>query len=207
MSEIPKTRWELDAQSSGNAYGARFAKLIDDGADVVGEARLADVLVGRSATVLDAGAGMGRIGAELQRRGHTVVAAEKDPALVADAAARYPDLPMVETDLLALTPALLRDAGQPEAFDLIVLVGNVIVLLAPDTEQRLLAGLRDLLADGGRILIGFHPTGGHGSARDYPVEEFTTDVEAAGLVVQHRFGTYELGEPGDDYCVAVLERG
>ncbi|MBO9523005.1 MAG: methyltransferase domain-containing protein [Nocardioidaceae bacterium] len=203
MNEIPKTRWE---QAETGGYAERFARLIDEGADVVGEARLADVLVRRGATILDAGAGMGRIGAELQRRGHTVVAAEKDPVLVADAATRYPDLPMVETDLLALTPALLRERDLPDAFDLVVLVGNVIVLAAPDTEQRLLLGLRDLLAPEGRILVGFHPVNGHGAARAYPFEEFAADAEAVGLVVQHRFGTYELHPPAEDYVVAVLSR-
>lgn len=203
MNEIPPTRWET-GNSAG--YGARFARLIEQGADVVGEARLADVLVQRGATVLDAGAGMGRIGAELLRRGHTVVAAEKDPALVADAAARYPELPVVETDLLALTPELLRFHGHPDAFDLIVLVGNVIVLAAPETERRMLAGLRDLLVPQGRILVGFHPVNGHGSAREYPFDEFAADVGASGLVVQHRFGTYELEPAAEDYVVAVLAR-
>ncbi|MGN6723393.1 MAG: hypothetical protein ACTHJM_12355, partial [Marmoricola sp.] len=84
--------------------------------------------------------------------------------------------------------------------------GNVIVLLAPDTEQRLLAGLRDLLAPGGRILVGFHPTNGHGSARPYPFDEFAADAVAVDLTVQHRFGTYELDPPAEDYVVAVLAR-
>lgn len=199
--EIPLTRWETGTTTG---YGERFARLIAAGEDVVGEARLADVLVGRGATILDAGAGMGRIGAELQARGHRVVAAEKDPDLVAQAAERYPDLPVIETDLLALTPELLRETGHPDAFDLLVLVGNVIVLAAPDTERRMLAGLRALLAPGGRILVGFHPVNGHGSAREYSFEEFSADASAAGLAVQHRFGTYELAPPADDYCVAVL---
>lgn len=203
MTDLPKTRWEL---GDTTGYAERFARMIDEGSDVVGEARLADVLVSRGATILDAGAGMGRIGGFLQQQGHTVVAVEKDPALVADAAARYPGLPMLETDLLALTPELLRDAGRPDAFDLVVLVGNVIVLLAPETEQRLLATLRELLAPEGRILVGFHPHGGHGSARDYPYDEFAADVSASGLAVQHRFGTYELHPPSEEYVVAVLTR-
>lgn len=203
MDDLPKTRWET-GETTG--YIERFSKLIDEGADIVGEARLADALVKRGATILDAGAGIGRIGAELQRRGHTVVAAEKDESLVADAAERYPDLPMIATDLLALTPDLLRQHGLPDAFDLIVLVGNVIVLLAPDTEQRLLTGLRSLLAPGGRILVGFHPINGHGSARAYPFADFSADAEAVGLTVQHRFGTYELDPPAEDYVVAVLAR-
>jgi hypothetical protein len=86
-------------------------------------------------------------------------------------------------------------------------VGNVIVFAAPDTEDRLLSMLENLLAPGGRILVGFHPAGGRGSARDYSFEEFAADVGAAGLRVQHRFGTYELAPPAEDYVVAVLSRG
>ena len=198
MSELPPTRWEL-GETSG--YAQRFADLIAEGLDVEGEARLADVLVGRGARILDAGSGMGRIGAALQARGHQVIAAEKDPELVAESRRRYPDLPVIESDLLALTTETLGPG-----FDLIVLVGNVIVLLAPDTERRLLAGLAALLADDGRILVGFHPTHVHGSARDYPIADFESDVAATGLRIQHRFGTYELDGPSDDYCVAVLTR-
>lgn len=198
MDDLPLTRWEL-GDTAG--YARRFAHLIAEGEDVEGEARLADALVGRGARILDAGSGMGRIGAALQARGHQVIAVEKDPELVAESRRRYRDLPVIESDLLALSATVIEPA-----LDLIVLVGNVIVLLAPDTEQRLLGTLGSLLAPNGRILVGFHPTGGHGSARDYPFDAFAADVAAAGLVLQHRFGTYELGTPTEDYVVAVLTR-
>jgi SAM-dependent methyltransferase len=203
MTDLPATRWETGEH---DGFAEHFSALIDSGADIEGEARLADALLPRGATVLDAGAGFGRIGAALQARGHRVVAAEKDPDLVAMAAQHYPDLPMVRSDILALTPELLEEAGQPAAFDLVVLVGNVIVLLAPGTERRVLAILAALLTDGGRILVGFHPTHIFGNARDYPVEEFVSDVEAVGLGVQHRFGSYELAPPSDEYAVMVLAR-
>jgi len=203
VSDLPATRWET---GDNGGFAAHFTELIESGADIEGEARLADALLPRAATVLDAGAGFGRIGAALQARGHRVVAAEKDPDLVAMAAQRYPELPMVRSDILALSPSLLAEAGHPTAYDLVVLVGNVIVLLAPDTERRALGTLAALLADGGRILVGFHPTRTHGNARDYPVAEFVADVEAAGLRVQHRFGSYELAPESDDYCVAILTR-
>ncbi|MGN6160660.1 MAG: SAM-dependent methyltransferase, partial [Marmoricola sp.] len=117
MTDLPTTRWEMGERSG---YATRFLTLIDEGADIVGEARVADVLVKRGATILDAGSGIGRIGGELLRRGHTVVAAEKDASLVAVSAERYPDLPVVTTDLLALTPDLLRAHDLPVAYDLIV---------------------------------------------------------------------------------------
>lgn len=201
MSEPPLTRWEL---GENGGFAVHFTRLIESGADIEGEARLADAMLPRGATVLDAGAGFGRIAAALQARGHRVVATEKDPDLVAMAAEQYPGLPMVRTDILALTPELLAGAGHPTEFDLVVLVGNVIVLLAPDTERRALATLAALLTEGGRILVGFHPVRTHGNARDYPVEEFVADAEAVGLRVQHRFGSYELAPPSDEYCVAVL---
>jgi SAM-dependent methyltransferase len=201
--ELPPTRWEV-GENAG--FAAHFSELLATGADIEGEARLADAMLPRGATVLDAGAGFGRIGAALQRRGHRVVAAEKDPDLVAMAAEHYPDLPMLRADILALTPELLAESGHPAAYDLVVLVGNVMVLLAPDTERRALATLRDLLADSGRILVGFHPVRTFGNARDYPVDEFTADVEAVGMRVQHRFGSYELEPPSDEYVVAVLTR-
>jgi SAM-dependent methyltransferase len=198
QSDLPLTRWET-GETQG--YAQRFAGLIADGVDVEGEARLADALVGRGARILDAGSGMGRIGAALQARGHQVLAADKDPELVTESRRRYPDLQVLETDLLALSTEQVEDP-----FDLIVLVGNVIVLAAPETEQRLLRTLRDLLSPAGRILVGFHQAGGHGSARDYSFDDFATDVAASGLSVQHRFGTYELGDPNDAYVVAVLAR-
>lgn len=205
MTDLPLTRWELGGDAS-TGYAVRFGQLIEQGADIDGEARLADTLVERGATILDAGAGIGRVGAALAIRGHHVVAAEKDPALVAESRRRYPDLPTVTADILELTPSLLAAEGRPTAYDLIVLVGNVIVLLAPDTERRALATLRDLLTPTGRILVGFHPINGPGHAREYPFEEFAADAAAAGLRVQHRFGTYQLGAPSDDYVVAVLSR-
>ena len=201
MNQPPPTRWEQWGQSG---YRDEFTRLIESGADVEGEARLADALVARGARILDAGAGIGRIGAALQARGHDVLAVEKDADLIARAAQLFPDLSVLESDLLALTPELLTAAGHGTGFDLVVLVGNVIVFAAPDTEQQMLANLRDLLAEGGRILVGFHPVRMHGNARDYPFEEFARDVEAAGLAVQQRFGTYELHPPSEEYVVAVL---
>jgi SAM-dependent methyltransferase len=199
MQGVPLTRWELGGAST-TGYAERFAALIERGEDIDGEARLADALAGRGARILDAGAGFGRVGAALAARGHQVVAAEKDPELVAEARRRYPELAMVQADILELTAQRL---GGGE-FDLIVAVGNVLVLLAPQTERRVLGVLRTLLAPGGRILAGFQLHGGHGNSRPYPFEEFTADAASAGLAVQHRFGTYQLGPPTEDYAVAVL---
>lgn len=197
----PATRWEL-AGRDNRGYGATFGRLVDEGSDVDGEARLADVLVGRHARILDIGSGMGRVAAALKARGHDVTAVEPDPALVEQSRQTYPELAVVHADIL---DADLSGLGG--TVDLAVLVGNVMVFLAPDTERQVLRRVREVLAPGGRVLVGFHLTGVTAGSRTYPAEEFVTDVTAAGLQVQQRFGSYELHGPDDEYGVWVLSRG
>ena len=199
----PSTRWARGGEDN-HGYGETFGRLVADGVDVDGEARLADVLCPRGARVLDAGAGMGRVGAALAARGHHVLAVEPDPALAAQARRTFPDLPLLELDLLDLDAAALRAAGAPNAFDLVVAVGNVMIFLAEGTEVAALAQVAGLLAPGGRVLLGFHPADGPTTSRDYPPETFVADAGAAGLRVDARFGSYELHPPAEGYAVWVL---
>jgi hypothetical protein len=86
----------------------------------------------------------------------------------------------------------------------VVVVGNVMVYLADDTEVRALRTLRALLAPDGRMLVGFHPRRGPAHSRDYPVERFAEHVAEAGLVLESLHGSYDLRPPSDEYVVAVL---
>jgi SAM-dependent methyltransferase len=204
MTEIPPNRWERLAGES--TYAQVFEDLLARGEDIDGEARLVDVLAPRHARVLDAGAGIGRVAAACAARGHDVTAVEKDPDLVARSRRLFPDVPVVVADILELSPAMLEQQGRPSSYDVIVVVGNVMIYLAEDTETRALRTLGDLLAPGGRILVGFNPEKGPQFSRDYPGEDFRAHAEAAGLVVQHEFGAFELAPAGGDYVVAVLTR-
>lgn len=205
MSDLPPTRWALGGPRNAG-YGTRFAELEAAGEDIVGEARLADAMVPRGARILDAGSGMGRIGAHLLGVGHQVIAAEPDPALVEQSRATHPELTVVPLEILELTAEELAAAGGPAEFDLIVVVGNVISYVAEGTEVAVLRRLASLLAPEGRILVGFHLTGGPSTARVYHPEEFIADVVAAGLHVDHRFGGYDLRPVDDDYAVWILSR-
>jgi SAM-dependent methyltransferase len=196
----PPTRWEL-AGEANRGYGEHFAELVDSGADIEGEARLADALAPRGARILDVGSGMGRTAAALAARGHEVVATEPDAALRDQSRRTYPDLDPLPHEALALDPA---EVG---AFDLVVAVGNVMIFLGEGTEWAVLSRFGELLSPGGRVLAGFHLQGVKNGSRTYPAAEFVADVEAAGLVVDHRFGSYELHPPADDYAVWVLSRG
>ncbi|MGZ8745126.1 MAG: class I SAM-dependent methyltransferase [Nocardioides sp.] len=193
----PPTRWEL-AGDSTRRYGEHFACLVAGGEDVDGEARLADALLPRGGRVLDVGSGMGRVAEALRRRGHEVVATEPDPALQALSRSTYPDQEVLPHAALALDPA---EHGR---FDLGVAVGNVMIFLGEGTERAVLTRLRELLAPGGRLLAGFHLRAVMPGSRTYPAAEFVADAAAAGLVIDQRFGTYELHPPADDYAVWIL---
>ena len=198
-SPDPPTRWELVGPAN-RGYGEHFSRLVAEGADVDGEARFVDALAPRGARILDVGSGMGRVAAALQHRGHRVVATEPDAELRARSRATYPDLEVLPHQALALDPTELG------SFDLVVLVGNVMVFLGEGTERRVLAHVRDLLDEGGRVVLGFDLTSVKAGSRTYPADEFVADAEASGLRVVHRFGSYELHEPVDDYAVWVLAR-
>lgn len=203
-SERQSTRWENCGGTRG--YGQKFADLVRDGADVYGEARLADTLVSRGATILDAGCGMGRIGAALRQRGHDAVGVDLDAVLLAQAKETFPEFPALQLRLDDVSAETLVAGGLPGAFDLVVCVGNVMILLAPGSERDVLGRLRGVLKPGGRLLVGFHTDATPPESRVYAPEEFIADAESVGLVVQHRFGTYELDpvNPEGNYVVFVL---
>jgi SAM-dependent methyltransferase len=205
-TDLPPTRWEGPTEI-GRGYGVHFADLIAAGTDVEGEARLADALAPRHARILDAGSGMGRTAAALRRAGHEAVGVDLDAELVEQSRATYPDLPVAQARLEQLDAAFLAAHGMPTEFDLVVCVGNVMVLLAEGSESTVLARFADLLAPGGRVLVGFSLVGAPPRSRVYPADEFVADAEAAGLVVESRWATFDL-RPFDtegDFGVWVLK--
>jgi SAM-dependent methyltransferase len=205
---LPPTRWE-GPTDVGRGYGRHFADLIAGGADVEGEARLADALAPRGARILDAGSGMGRIGAALRRAGHQAVGVDLDQGLIEQSRATYPDLPVAQARLETLDARFFAAHGMPTEYDLVVCVGNVMVLLAEDSERAVLRALGNLLAREGRILVGFSLVGAPPRSRVYPAEEFAADVAAAGLAVESRYATFDLRpfDPGGDFAVWILTDG
>jgi SAM-dependent methyltransferase len=208
---VGETRWEqaraLERAAGEGGYGAHFSRLLADGVDIEGEARLADALAPRRAWILDAGSGMGRVGAALTHRGHHVVGVDFDPEVIDQSRDTFPELPVVTSRLDDLTPGTLSTAGFPTSYDLIVCVGNVMILLAPDTERDALGAMAALLAPGGRILVGFALSDAPApTSRTYPVAEFVGDAAAVGLAVESRHASYDLRPftEASTYAVHVL---
>jgi SAM-dependent methyltransferase len=191
------TRWVTDT-SEGHSewYIERFRGMAAEGADLAGEARLVDAMLPRGARVLDAGCGPGRVGAELHARGHSVVGVDADPALIDAARVDHPGPRWLVADLADLDlPAM----GEREPFDAAVLAGNVMVFLAPRTEVDVLRRVGSHVRPDGFVIVGF-------DVHRLALDAFDRSVAAAGLVLEHRFATWDLKpwHESADFAVTVL---
>jgi SAM-dependent methyltransferase len=199
--EHPKSQWarivENDPGHSAR-YVQRFKTMAAQGADLVGEARLIDALVPRGAAILDAGCGPGRHAGHLHRAGHTVVGVDLDPVLIEAAETDDPGPVYVVGDLASFA----LPADTPARYDAILCAGNVLGFVHPDTRRPILANLRALLAENGRLAVGF------GAGRGYAFDDFFADAAAVGLVTAGAFSTWDLRPftETSDFLVALLTR-
>jgi SAM-dependent methyltransferase len=189
-------RWFTDhGEAHSSWYVERFRTLAARGADLAGEARLVDALVAPRSRILDAGCGPGRTGAVLHERGHTVVGVDVDEHLIAAARADHPGPQWLVGDLCELDLP-----GDP--FDAAVLAGNVLVFVAPGSERAVLERVAAHVRADGIVVTGF------ALDRAYRLDAFDADLDAAGLMLEHRFATWDLRPftPEADFGVSVLRR-
>jgi SAM-dependent methyltransferase len=205
MTEGPgETRWSRIGGVSGEEYAARFAARAASGEDMHGEARFCTGLVPPGARVLDAGCGTGRVAARLAELGYTCVGVDVDESMLLVARRAAPQVPWHRADLASLTAADLDGAS---GFDLVVMAGNVVPLLAEGTLDRAVAAQAALLRPEGLLVAGFGLDAGHLPPR-CPVTSLTEYDEAcarAGLVLRERFSTWDGDpyEPEGGYAVSV----
>lgn len=161
----------------------RFRMMAAAGRDIVGEARTVHALVAPGSRVLDAGCGMGRHAGHLHELGHTVVGVDVDPVLIEAAEQDNPGPTYVVQDLAELDlPAI----GIEGPFDAILSAGNTQTFLHPSTRVDVLARMRAHLAPDGRLLVGF------AAGRGYEFGDFLADAEAAQLVLDTPFSSWDL---------------
>lgn len=190
-------RWLTDHDANHSTwYIERFRRMAAEGKDLAGEARFLDAMLARGSRILDAGCGPGRVGGELARRGHEVVGVDVDPDLVAAASTDQPGPRWIVADLAGLD---LHSLGEPDPFDAAVLAGNVLAFVAPDTEALVLASVARHLRPDGVLVVGL------GLERGYPPDDMDRDAARAGLVLEHRFGTWDLRPftETSDFAVSV----
>ena len=207
MSEEPRTRWqELTGGVGGADYAARFAALAAAGEDVHGEASFCAGLVPPGARILDAGCGTGRVATRLAELGFDVVGVDVDESMLTVAREQRPSVPWLLGDLSALPSEL----GAAVPFDLAVLAGNVVPLLAPGTLPDAVRGLAGLLAPGGLLVAGFGLDPAHLPPRCpvTPLEEYDAAACSCDLAPVERFSTWDAApfDPARGYAVSVHRR-
>jgi SAM-dependent methyltransferase len=204
--ELPMTRWSESADKpTGTAYAARFARLAEGGMDMHGEATLCASLVPPGSRVLDAGCGTGRVAIRLAGLGYVCVGVDSDASMLAVAREAAPDLTWVGADLAALDAVEL---GGP--FDLVVMAGNIVPLLAEGTEATVVGALASRLTSGGHLVAGFGLDRAHlplGAAL-IAIDDYDSWCAAAGLVASARWATWDEQRWTADagYAVSVHRR-
>lgn len=103
--------------------------------------------------ILDVGAGSGRVALDLARRGHDVIALDRDPQLLAALASRANGLP-VET---ACADATTFDLGRQVPL-VIVPMQTVQILGGPQARARFLARARAHVRPGGHLAMAIADT-------------------------------------------------
>lgn len=203
-----ETRWSRIAEGGGEEYAARFAELARSGKDIHGEARFCAALLPSGGRVLDAGCGTGRVGLRLAELGFTVVGADVDESMLAVARRTAPHIRWHRADVSRLSASDLDGAS---GFDLVVMAGNVVPLLAEGTLDRTMTSLTGLLRPGGLLVAGFGLDADHLPPRCpvTPLGEYDAACAAAGLTLRARYSTWDGApfEDGAQYAVSVHASG
>jgi SAM-dependent methyltransferase len=201
MSETePRTRWSEVSGGLGGAtaYQQRFDDLAASGVDIHGEAAFVEALLPPPARVLDAGCGTGRVATQLTALGYHCVGVDSDPDMLAVAEQRDPFTRWVRQDISRLE---LRS----QAFELAVLAGNVIPLLAPGTLLGAVTRLAAHLQPGGLVVAGFGLDEQHlpPGCPVTPLSAYDRACEVAGLSFVRRYATWDRATWHRDSAYAV----
>jgi SAM-dependent methyltransferase len=194
------SRWsDATGGVTGRDYAARFDELAATGADVHGEASFCAALVPAGARVLDAGCGTGRVGIRLAELGYDVTGVDLDESMLAVARERAPQLRWLIGDLATV------DLG--EAFDLVLMAGNIVPLVADGSESTVVARMAAHVATGGLLVAGFGLDRAHlpPAAATVRIEDYDAWCASAGLTPAHRFSTWNATAytEGSGYAVSV----
>jgi SAM-dependent methyltransferase len=169
---------------------------------VHGEATFVTGLVDPPARVLDAGCGTGRVAIRLAELGYAVMGVDLDASMLLQAREEAPDLDWRVGDLAEL------DTG--EVFDVVLVAGNTIPLLEPDTLGSAATHLAAQLDTSGLLVCGFGLDTAHlpDGCPVTPLAEVDATFAAVGLAPVARLSTWDRApyDKNAGYVVTVDRR-
>ncbi len=189
---VNNNRWLNSRKEGGKSYDSKFEEMQKAGVEVHGEANF--VMQYQPASVLDAGCGTGRVAIELARRGCKIVGLDIDPAMLARAKEKAPELDWRTGDLANLQ--------LEQRFELVVMAGNVMLFVSPNTEEQVVLNMSHHLIPGGKLVTGFQLN------RGLSLEQYNMFCEEASLTPLETFSTWERDEyyAATNYVVAVHQK-
>ena len=183
----------------------------------MGEPEVVHAAIPAGASILELGAGAGRVTRRLVELGHPVVAVDESPEMLARvraAAAGHPakappaDTPPAETPPARTPPASagtaragvetvqarIQDLDLGRRFDAVLLASFLVNTADDELRGRFLAACGAHVADGGCVLVQRHPPGWF--------DEATEGERTGGGVI---FRLRDLGRPGPGLLAATAE--
>lgn len=130
----------------------------------------------RKPAVLDAGCGTGRASVELNQRGWSVTAVDYDPDMIA--------LARPKSDEISWHHGSLVDIQLGQAFDAILMAGNILLFVHEGTEPAILANMADHLVTDGLLIAGF-------GLRSFDIKTYEQWCTDAGLELVQHYRTWD----------------
>lgn len=198
--------WLATRTRTGAEYDASYAVRAASGEEIHGEANLVQKLLQahypdhnpRDLSILDAGCGTGRTAIELDGRGYNVVGVDLDDVMLSQARAKAPDMQWVLGDLSTLE--------LDQRFDAIVMAGNVMIYLTPNTELAALTKMSHFLKPTGLLLSAFELNPQPWT--DLTIDAYDQMTASLGLTKLARWSTWEQDpwHTADTYAVSLHQK-
>jgi len=167
-------------------YATKMRQHVLAGTDMEVDVRFIDMMSRRCARVLDIGCGIGNAVNGLRSRGHEAYGIDPTPQVLEVAGEFYDPSWFRRMAAVDIMPGTLALNGLPQAFDAVVMSGNVPSFLSANELCETFARVAELLDAGGVFVVGT-TTAIQGGPADQD-----NAAARSGLTLAHRFSDWHL---------------
>ncbi|WP_269936521.1 class I SAM-dependent DNA methyltransferase [Arthrobacter sp. HY1533] len=174
------------------SYAAKMRHHADAGTDMEVDVRFIDMMSKRCARVLDIGCGIGNAVNGLRARGHAAYGIDPTPEVLEVAGDLYDRTWFRQMAAADATPELLALNGLPQAYDVVLMSGNVPAFLSANDLRSTFDQVGELLEAGGILIVGTTT-----AIQGGPVDQDNA-VAGSSMTLSHRFSDWHLSPFHDE---------
>lgn len=167
-------------------YAAKMRHHVQAGTDMEVDVRFIDMMTKRRAKVLDIGCGIGNAVNGLRARGHAAYGIDPTTEVLEVAGDLYEPSWFRQMAATDATPERLDMNGLPEAYDVVLMSGNVPAFLSANDLHATIDQVGNLLASGGVFIVGTTT-----AIQGGPVDQDNA-VAGSAMTLTHRFSDWHL---------------